>query len=185
MLDSVYDSHFWWFLSRSSGIVSLSVLAFSMFLGVMLSARHMRSRLKPAWLLSLHRYCASLMIASLFLHVASLYMDSYAKFTPSDMLIPMASEWKPVAIAFGVISLYFIALVQITSIFMRRMPRQAWRGVHLTSYLALITTTVHAIAAGPDLGSLPAVAVFAGAGASFLTMTLLRVSKPVARDTQT
>jgi DMSO/TMAO reductase YedYZ heme-binding membrane subunit len=53
-------------------------------------------------------------------------------------------------VAVGVVAMYVMALVQVTSLMMKRLPKRLWRGVHMTSYLLVWTATVHAGMAGTD-----------------------------------
>ena len=40
--------------------------------------------------------------------------------------------------------------VEVTSLFMRRLPRRVWHSIHLLSLVALVLVTVHAFTAGAD-----------------------------------
>jgi DMSO/TMAO reductase YedYZ heme-binding membrane subunit len=73
-------------------------------------------------------------------------------FGVADLLIPFASGWRPGAVALGVIAMYLVAAVEISSLLMRRLPRRLWRGIHLFSYVAFWLATVHLLTAGTDAG---------------------------------
>ena len=84
------------------------------------------------------------------LHLAGLVADDYVDFGVADLLVPYAAGWKPGPVALGVVSLYLLAVVEGTSLAMRRIPRRVWRGVHLTSYVLFWSATFHFILAGTD-----------------------------------
>jgi methionine sulfoxide reductase heme-binding subunit len=141
---------FWWYLARAAGIVAWALLVAGLVWGVLLSTRVLRPHDRPAWLLDLHRWLAGLAVAMVALHIGALVADSFVHFGPADVLVPLASGWHPVAVAFGVVAAYGLVAVQATSLAMRRMPRRAWRAVHLTSYGTVWLVSVHAGLAGSD-----------------------------------
>ena len=140
----------WWWVSRATGIVALVCLAASVLWGLVLHSRFLGSSATAASLLDLHRWLAGLTVASTLAHMGALVADSFVSFTVADLLVPFASEWKPGPVAWGVLSFWLLAAVQLTSLLRRHVPPKVWRGVHLTSYLALAGGMVHAITAGTD-----------------------------------
>jgi DMSO/TMAO reductase YedYZ heme-binding membrane subunit len=110
-----------------------------------------RNRPRPAWTLDLHRFLGGLAVAFTGVHLAGLVADSYVTFGAAELFVPFASEWKSTAVALGVVALYLLLAIEVTSLFMRRLPRRLWRGVHLTSYLLFVLATAHMLAAGADV----------------------------------
>ena len=49
--------------------------------------------------------------------------------------------------------MYLLIAVQLTSVFMKHIPRRWWKRVHLTSYLMFWTGIVHGVQAGTDAGN--------------------------------
>ncbi|HEX5367528.1 MAG TPA: ferric reductase-like transmembrane domain-containing protein [Acidimicrobiales bacterium] len=140
----------WWYLARGSGIVAWALLVMSLVWGVLLSTRALRPRDRPAWLADLHRWLGGLATTAVGLHLAALVADSYVELGPADLLVPLASSWRPVPVALGVLALYGLVAVEATSLAMRRLPRRAWRGVHLLSYGVVWLVSLHAGLAGSD-----------------------------------
>ncbi|HEY3483776.1 MAG TPA: ferric reductase-like transmembrane domain-containing protein, partial [Ilumatobacteraceae bacterium] len=89
----------------------------------------------------------------LTIHLIALIADSYVSFDLADLTVPYASDWKPGAVALGVIAVWLLIAVQVTSLAMRRLPRRFWRIVHLSSYVAFWLTSMHAAFAGTDTTS--------------------------------
>ncbi len=147
------NPQFWWHLTRASGIVAWLMLTLSVIWGILLSTKAFPEQRRPVWLLSLHRWLGGLTISFLAIHIAALVADSYVEFGVADIAIPYASEWKPGAVAFGVLAAWLLVAVQLTSLAMRRLPRKFWRAVHLTSYVAFWLTSMHAAFAGTDATS--------------------------------
>ena len=140
----------WWHLARAGGIVAWLMLTASVVWGVVLAVRPKSSRIRPAWLLDLHRWLGGLAVTFTGVHLAGLVLDSYVDFGVVDLLVPFASDWNPGAVALGVVATWLLVAVQITSMLRRRIPKRWWRRVHLTSYGLFWFATLHGITAGSD-----------------------------------
>lgn len=147
------SSQVWWFVARSSGIVAWILLTVSVCWGLLLSTRLLSRRVSPAWLLDLHRHLGGLAVVFTGIHLVGLVADSYVTFGWAELFIPMASWWKPGAVAFGIVAFYLLLAVEITSLAMRRLPRSLWRWVHRSSFALFGFATYHGIVAGTDAGN--------------------------------
>lgn len=161
------NPQFWWYLTRASGIIAWLMMTATVIWGILLSSKAFANRRSPVWLLALHRWLAGLMLSFLAIHLVALVADSYVSFDVVDLTIPYASDWKPGAVALGVIAMWLLIAVQVTSLAMRRLPRRFWRIVHLSSYVAFWLTSMHAAFVGTDTTS-PIYEV--GAAASILAV---------------
>lgn len=144
------NPQFWWYVARSSGIVSWLMLTATVIWGILLSTKAFPNQRRPLWLVAMHRWLATLMLIFLAIHIAALVADKYVTFGLADVTVPYASDWKPGAVALGVIGMWLLIAVQITSVIMNRLPRSIWRTVHLTSYVAFWLTAMHSAYAGTD-----------------------------------
>ncbi len=147
------DPHSWWYLARASGLVAWGLVTGAVVLGLWLSLRMSRNRPRPAWTLDLHRFLGGLAVVFTGVHLAGLAADSFVSFGLAELLVPFASSWKPTEVALGVVGLYLLLAIELTSLLMRRLPRRLWRGVHLTSYVLFVLATAHMLAAGTDVRS--------------------------------
>ena len=178
---------FWWWVARATGIVAWAAATAAVAWGVTMSGRLVRRRRLPAWLLDLHRYLGTLTLAFVAVHILALVADSYTTFGLRETFVPMASEWRPGAVTWGVFALYGMLVVQVTSWGMRFLPRQAWHGIHLISYLVFVSATVHAALSGADRQN-PLAQGLAVVGVTMvITLTLLRVlsNRPDAEPART
>ena len=144
------NSQIWWFVTRSSEMVTWALLTLSVCWGLFISTKAVAKASSPAWLLDLHRYLGGTAVLFTALHLAGLAADSYVTFGWADMFIPMATSWKPGAVAFGIVGFYLLLAIEGTSLAMKRMPRRLWRAVHHTSLVLYFVATYHALAAGTD-----------------------------------
>jgi predicted ferric reductase len=139
----------WWYTVRASGLIAWVLLLAAVAWGLVLSIRPIR-RPRPAWALDLHRFLGGLAFVFVGVHLVGLLFDTFVGFTVVDLLVPMATHWRPGAVACGVVALYVLAAVEVTSLLMRRLPRRVWHSIHLSSLAALVLVTVHAFTAGAD-----------------------------------
>ena len=135
--------------ARAGGIVSWALATLAVIGGLQLSTRLLRKP-APAWTLDVHRFLAGLAVAFLGVHLLGLALDRFIGFGPADFFVPFASNYKPAALALGVVAMYLLLAVEITSLLMRHMPRHRWHAIHLTSYVVFVIATVHGLTAGTD-----------------------------------
>jgi hypothetical protein len=140
----------WWYVARSGGILAWVMLSAGVIWGLLLSTRVLGRRPRPAWLLDLHRFLGACAVVFTAIHVIAIVADSYVHFGLADVLVPFASSWHPVAVAWGIVSLYLLAAVEITSLLRRHLSRHAWHLVHLASLPLFLTATFHGLSSGTD-----------------------------------
>lgn len=167
--------HLWWYAVRASGLVAWALVTASVIWGLLLSSRA-TSRPRPAWVLDLHRFLGALGLAFLAVHLVGLTFDEWIGFGLADLLVPMASDYRPGALAWGIVALHLLVVVEVSSLLVRHLPRRLWHGIHLTSFVVFGATTVHVLTAGTDADRLPT-QVFAGA--SSIAVVLLTAQRVV------
>ncbi|MCX6531272.1 MAG: ferric reductase-like transmembrane domain-containing protein [Actinobacteria bacterium] len=146
------NSHFWWYLSRASGIVSWALLTATILWGIFLATRIFKPFDRPAWLLDLHRWLGALTIFGVALHLVALFADSYVEFSVADLVVPFMSSWRPVALALGVVAMYLLVIVQVSSLMIKKLPKKIWRAIHFLSYPMFLFVMLHSFLAGSDRG---------------------------------
>ena len=170
-----------WYVARSAGLVAWALVSASVIWGLLVSTRSLSTRPGRGWVLDLHRFLGAVGVVFTAVHVAALAADSYVQFGVADLLVPFASEWRPAAVAYGVVAAYLLVAVEITSLLQRRLRRRVWRAVHLLSFPLWVLATVHLFAAGSDAGS-PAVRYAnLGTAATVLGLVVFRLALPRRR----
>jgi predicted ferric reductase len=162
------NPQFWWYLTRASGIVAWGLLTASALWGILLSTRLLKPYDRPAWLLDLHRWLGTLAVLGVGLHLVAIVADGYVHFGIADVLVPMATSWKPLAVAWGIIAMYLLVAVQASSLVMKKLPKKLWRGIHLTSYALFASVSIHSLTAGTDRG----VALFQAFAVALITLMI-------------
>lgn len=148
-----------WFAARGSGIVSLLMLTVSVCFGLLTAGRFWHERWPRFFNLEMHRRISLLAIVFNVVHVVSAVLDPFAKLGLTAALVPLASTYRPIPVALGVVSMYLFVALIITGLLRSRMPQGPWRAVHWTSYLMWPLALAHAFLAGSDAGSLWMLAV--------------------------
>ncbi|HJV08406.1 MAG TPA: ferric reductase-like transmembrane domain-containing protein [Acidimicrobiales bacterium] len=139
-----------WYVARSSGLVAWALIAASTLWGLALTTRAFSGRASPRWLLDLHRWLGGLSVVFVGVHLVTIAADTYVHFGWADVFVPFASAWRPADVAWGVVALYLLVAVEVTSLARRRLPPRVWRTVHGLSFPLFVLTTVHILLAGTD-----------------------------------
>lgn len=170
-------SQTWWYAARAGGIVAWALLTLAVIGGLQLSTRLVR-RPTPAWVLDIHRFVAGLAVVFVAVHLVGLWADTFVQFTIADLLVPFASSYHTAALALGIVAMYLLLAIEITSLLMKRMSRRAWHTVHLSSYVLFTVATIHGLLVGTDRHS----TLFRGfcilAAIVVLFMSLVRILAP-------
>lgn len=174
-------SQLWWYVARSSGVVAWALCVLAVLWGLLLSTRLLGRKPPGPWLLDLHRFLGGLSVVFLAAHLVGLVADTYTHFGPVELLVPFASSWKPGPVAWGVVGMYLLVAIEVTSLLKKRIPNTWWRRVHLTSAALYVTSTVHLLTAGTDRhGALTDAAVASVALVTFLAAFRLVADKRTA-----
>jgi DMSO/TMAO reductase YedYZ heme-binding membrane subunit len=147
-------SHTWWYVARAGGLVAWGLVLASCIWGLLHATRALGRTPTPAWMLSTHRYLGALAVVFTGVHMVGLFADGYVTFGVPELLLPFASSWHPVAVAWGVVAMWMLVAVEGTSLARQHLPQNVWRGIHLLSYPILALTTVHLLSAGTDATSI-------------------------------
>src|SRR4051794_5872277 len=149
------SNELWWYVARSCGLVGYALLAAGVLWGLAVSGRFRNRAVTPAWVLDLHRHLGGLSVIFVALHVAGLLCDKYVHFGPAAIFVPLASTWRPGAVAWGVAAMYLLIAVEATSLARRMLPRRIWRATHLLSFPLFVLSTVHLLLSGTDAAKRP------------------------------
>jgi ferredoxin-NADP reductase/DMSO/TMAO reductase YedYZ heme-binding membrane subunit len=165
------DEKLWWYVARAGGLTAWWLLCVAVLWGLLLSTRVLGDRTPPAWLLDLHRMLGGLAVTFTAMHLAGLYLDTWSGFTLTQLFVPLQSGYRPTAVAWGVVALYLMAAIEVTSLLRRRLPDALWRWVHRTAFGVFLLATLHVFTAGSDAANpwIQGTAVAVGCGFVFLS----------------
>jgi DMSO/TMAO reductase YedYZ heme-binding membrane subunit len=136
---------------------------------------------RPAWLFDLHRFLGGLALVFTGIHVLAIVIDTYTDFGLVNVLVPFTGSWHPVAVAWGVVGLYLLLAVELTSLARSRIPKTLWRRVHFASFALFALTSIHAVAAGTDARSGPLLGVILVTCLAVACLTAVRIGQALRR----
>lgn len=139
-----------WFATRGSGVVSLILFSTVACLGLLGVARA-HSAAWPRFLtVQLHRNLALVSVAFLALHIVTAILDPFTSLGIAAAVIPLASAYRPLPVALGVISVDLALAIIVTSLLRDRIGHRTWRLVHWAAYGAWPLAVLHTFYAGSD-----------------------------------
>ena len=145
-----------WYVARAAGLTAWSLASAAVIWGLLISSRPPRSGAGrgPRGRSTCTGTSAASQRCSPSVHVIAILADPWLHLSVIAALVPFASHWRPGAVAWGVVAMYLLVAVELTSLARARLPRRVWRAVHFASFPLFVTATAHAFTAGSDTGSL-------------------------------
>ena len=167
-----------WYVARASGLLTWLLCVAALSWGLFLSSALVKRRGLPAWLLDLHSFLGTLTVLFCSVHLIALVLDDYVEFGWADLFIPMASAWRPGAVAWGIVAMYLLVAVELTSLARQRLPRRVWRAVHMSSFGIVVFGTIHGILAGTDWSTAVVQAGLVATATVVFGVIAVRLTKP-------
>ncbi|MCK8672434.1 2Fe-2S iron-sulfur cluster-binding protein [Rhodococcus sp. HM1] len=177
------DASLWWYVTRASALVAWVTMTISALWGVLLSTRILRAVDNPVWLHEMHRWLGGTALTMTALHLLSLMLDTWTRFSVTDLLVPLAADYRPGPVALGIVAFYLLLAVYGSSLLHTRLPRRWWKALHYGSYGAVVLVSFHAGWSGTDVGTwgyrLVAFILLVSATVAALVRTLSGPGRPV------
>ena len=145
------DPKAYWYLSRATAFVSLSLLWLSMALG--LGITNKMARLWPGMpaTFAIHEYVSLLGLAFALIHALVLLGDRYINFTLLQIFIPFGTAgYRPFWVGVGQISFYVWLIVALSFYIRPVIGQKFWRLLHYLSFAMYLIGIFHAIFSGTD-----------------------------------
>jgi hypothetical protein len=172
----VTDLNVAWLLIRGSGLVAFALLAASSVWGLLLSGNVLGRTVGAKALTWIHEALAIGAVLATGLHLAFLVGDNYFHYGLRELLLPGASTYRPLAVAWGVVAFY--ALFVVTASFYVRplIGHNLWRAIHFLSFGTFLAAAAHGITAGADTTNPAVLALYATTITSVVLLVGLRVA---------
>ena len=165
-----------WYFARAAGFVSLLLLTAAVCVGVALSLRLRTPRWPTFVTEGLHRYLSTVLLVFITIHVATLLLDPFAKFSVQDMLIPFVSTYRTFWMALGICAAELIVAFALSIYIRRFIGYRAWRVLHYGTYALFPLSLLHGIGTGTDTHSWWGAAIYVVAGLPVIALVLWRAS---------
>jgi methionine sulfoxide reductase heme-binding subunit len=189
------DPELLWYVNRAAGLVLLVLLTLGTVLGVSAVDRRTRPRLGPLGirrsrprgripgfvLPELHRRVALVAVAMTFLHIVPAVLDDYVPISWIDVVVPFASDYKPLWLGLGTVTFDVFAVVVVTALLRVRIGPASWKVVHKSVYVLWPLAILHSTGTGTDVDDVWAWLVLACV-AAVIAACVVRLRSMVASD---
>jgi sulfoxide reductase heme-binding subunit YedZ len=165
-----------WYGARAAGMMAYLLATASVLFGMGITTRMGGRFLGKANIADTHRSLSLLSLVAIGAHTLFLALDSYAKFGPVDLFVPLATWYKPAWTGLGIIAAY-LAVAVYASFYLRSLiGYKAWRTFHYAAFAVFVLGTFHGLFAGSDAGTAWALAIYGSSTAAVLSMFAYRMS---------
>ncbi len=140
-----------WDVARAGGFTSYVLLTLAVVVGLALSTQLQSPSRWPRLLNSeLHNFLTLLSTIFLVVHVLAVWIDPFTHFGWNEVFIPLASYYRPVWMALGIVSLYLGVAIGISTWLRPRIGYTWWRRLHVLTLGIFAFATIHGIGTGSD-----------------------------------
>lgn len=141
----------YWYLSRATAFVSLSILWISMALGLGLTNKVARLWPGAPAAFAIHEYMSLLGLAFALFHALVLLGDHYINFTVAQIFMPFSTvDYRPTWVGIGQIGFYVWLIVALSFYVRSSIGQKTWRVIHYLSFAMYIMGLVHGLFSGTD-----------------------------------
>jgi len=165
----------YWYLSRSGGFVTLTVLWFAMVLGLAITNRVARQWPGASTAFAIHQYTSLLGLIFAAYHGLVLMGDHYTDFSLPRLITPFAIAYKTFWMGLGQISFYAWLLVVISYYVRPMIGQKTWRAIHYVNFLTYMMGFMHGIMSGSDTSTAWAQGYYWFTGVTLLGLLLYRI----------
>ena len=170
------DPKAFWYLSRGSAFVAMSLLWCSMALGLSITNKMARIWPGAPAAFAIHEYVSLLGLVFSIFHALVLMGDHYIKFTLAQILVPFSSVgYKPLLVGFGQVGFYIWLLVALSFYVRAKIGPKTWRAIHYISFISYCVALYHGFSSGSDTKLVWAQAYYWVSGASLLFLLIYRI----------
>jgi len=151
-----------WYFIRGAGFAALFLMFLLMISGIGHITGLTYKYIEPIKAWAIHKAIAFGLVFAILVHVIFLLFDHYVSFSLPQILVPFLNKYTNgtslfgvnfgmFVVAFGIISMYLVFLIVLTSLGWIDTKKKLWKWVHYSSYFAAIMVFIHALGAGSDL----------------------------------
>ncbi|MGB8983670.1 MAG: hypothetical protein WCC12_17505, partial [Anaerolineales bacterium] len=171
----------YWYLSRATAFVSLTILWLSMALGIAITNKMARLWPGAPAAFAIHEYVSLLGMAFAIFHALVLLGDRYINFTLAQIFIPFATvDYRPTWVGIGQIGFYIWVIVNLSFYVRSSIGPKTWRALHYLSFGMYITGLLHGIFSGTDTPAGWAQWYYWISGGSLLFLLVYRILNTIA-----
>src|SRR5947209_6571884 len=174
-----------WNVARAGGFTSYILLTLAVAVGLALSAQLQSPSRWPRLLNNeLHNFLTLLGTIFLGVHVLAVWIDPFTHFGWNEILIPLASHYRPEWMALGIVALYLGIAIGISTWLRPRIGYSWWRRLHFLTLAIYVLATIHGIGTGSDPQTWWVLAPYAGGIVLVLGLFCRRLLDPAGKRKQ-
>lgn len=171
-----------WYLSRGTGLTSLTLLTLVLALGILGRSALALPGLPRFVVAGVHRNASLLAVTFLGLHVLTAVADPYAMTRLVDVVVPFRGGYRPFWVGLGTVTLDLVIAVVATSLVRHRLSDRVWRVVHWAAYGLWPLALAHGLGSGTDAGTSWSLILDALCVGTVLAAVVWRTTSPVFRS---
>ena len=145
-------------LASYAGLAAMTLLTLNLLIGLLMAVKYNPVREWPHCRINtfqLHNWTAYTALAVACVHPIILLFSDRVHFRVIDLFYPLNGPKQPYINTLGVVALYALIFVVVTSYFRRQLGRKWWKRLHFTAYGMAPVFYLHGILTDPDLGDAP------------------------------
>ena len=170
-----------WDTARAGGLIGYVLLTASVSLGLVLRNRWQSSRWPRLVTNELHGYVSLLALVFIAVHVIAVAVDPFTHFGLAAVLVPFASHYRPIWMSLGIVALYLLLAVWVSTHLRHRIGHRLWRKIHVLAFAVYGAATLHGLGTGTDTRTTWAVALYATSVGLVGTLLAIRLLAPAGR----
>lgn len=170
-----------WYLTRGAASAAYILLTLTTALGIGISTQAFDSIVARWRVLDLHQVLTLTMVALVALHLVTLALDPFLAFSVEHLFWPVGEPYLAVPVGLGVLALYALAAVTLSSWLRRWLRYGAWRAIHYLSLPAFVLLTLHGLLAGTDAATPWMTAIYVTSSLLVAAMLTLRIVQARSR----
>jgi sulfoxide reductase heme-binding subunit YedZ len=148
--DQASLNQFFWAMERAAGFTAYGLLTITVILGTVTHSGVWDKWKLRSVMSHVHQFVALLFIPFVALHVWGILQDKSVPFSWGQVLLPLQATYRPIPVGFGILSLYGVLVLILSSALRRYIGGKVWRALHALSFPVFILVTLHALLAGTD-----------------------------------
>jgi methionine sulfoxide reductase heme-binding subunit len=182
-----------WYIVRASALVGFLLLYVSIFVGTVSGLPGIKKYFLRLGSLKFHCWISLQALIFALIHGLSLLFHKFIPFSLADIFVPFHSDYEPLLVALGTISLYLMIILVATSYARKYISQKIWRLIHFLNIFLYIFSIVHSLYLGTDLKSGLLREVFIWGNGLLILLLLLNMihriwermkNKPIICETQ-
>lgn len=152
-----------WYVIRAAGFVAAGLILLLMISGIGHVTGLTYRVIEPVKAWVIHKAMAIALCAAIFIHVFFILIDRhFVSFSVLQTTVPFLSHYNngtsfmhlamgSLAVSFGILAMYGIAIIVLSSLGWIDTHKKTWRWLHYTSYAVVVLVFLHGLYVGSDL----------------------------------